>query len=131
MKSKILVDYDFDANETFLQLRLDGWNEDGGELPDKHLKNFVEQANAVGGLIIDYRGAGNALPQIRVGLSPAQDEKVEKIYQYILTQLKATKAELNSQPKNAESIETLEAVIDKLNAVKEYIDIDLKHDYTR
>jgi hypothetical protein len=67
MKSKILVDYDFENQETFLQLRLEGWDIDGGELPDKHLKNFVEQAIKVGNMTIMFKGAGNGLPQIRIG----------------------------------------------------------------
>jgi len=69
-----MVDYDFERKETFLQLRLDGYDVDGGELPDKHLWSFIEAANTAGGLHIEYNGAGNALPQIRVGLLPYKED---------------------------------------------------------
>jgi hypothetical protein len=77
MKSKIMVDYDFDKKETFLQLRLEGFDEDGGDLPDKHLKNFIEEANAAGSMSVQYFGAGNGLPQIRVKPKLTEEEYLE------------------------------------------------------
>lgn len=75
MKSKIRVEYDFDRIEPYLQLRIEGHDEDGGELADKTLKNMVEVAN--GSLMyIIYQDAGNCLPQIRV-LNPARTPESE------------------------------------------------------
>jgi len=101
MKSKIMVDYDFEKKETFLQLRLEGYDVDGGELPDKHLHSFIEQANKAGGLHIEYNGAGKALPQIRVGMikKPAFEKGMkvngvtmigEKGYQGVIVEIKLT-----------------------------------------
>lgn len=70
MKSKIMVEFDLDKNEPYLQCRIEGDNEDGGALADKFLKNFVERANWAGGLTIEYFGSGNSLPQIRIGVRP-------------------------------------------------------------
>jgi len=130
MKSKILVDYDFDRKETFLQLRLEGWDVDGGELPDKHLKAFVERANEVGGMTIQYFSAGNGLPQIRVGLSPEQEGKVALIYDCINQKLTKARGEYK-KTKDASMIDILDSVINELQEIKEYIDIDLGYDYTR
>lgn len=67
MLSKIRVEFDFDNNEPYLQLRLEGHDHDGGELADKTLKNFIEKAIEKGGMTIQYFGSGNGLPQIRIG----------------------------------------------------------------
>lgn len=70
MKSKIMVEFDLEKNEPYLQIRIDGENEDGGVLADKFLKNFFDRAESRGGLTVDYKGAGTGLPQIRLGNWP-------------------------------------------------------------
>lgn len=65
MKSTIRVKHDYDLNEPYLQLRLEGYNDDDADGRDENLKNFVETANN-SLLYIFYGGAGNGLPQIRV-----------------------------------------------------------------
>lgn len=73
MNSKIRVEFDFDNNVPYLQIRLEGHDQDGGELADKTLKNFIERANHAGGMTVQYFGAGSGLPQIRPGISPLID----------------------------------------------------------
>lgn len=115
MKSKILVDYDFNRNETFLQLRLEGWDVDGGELVDKHLKNFIEQANNAGGLEVFYNGAGNGLPQIRIKGSTATKQSYsesEKGYPVTDELLKAANPLMDYLQKNHHPHVT--AIVDSL-----------------
>lgn len=82
MKSTIRVDFDFDTNETFIQLNvasvavdIDDFrkkgiqvvNEGNLDLADKHLKSFIEQANNRG-IELSYPNGNNdnSTPQIRL-----------------------------------------------------------------
>lgn len=82
MKSTIRVDYDFDKNETFIQVNvasiaveIDDFrrkgiqvvNESSLDLADKHLRSFVEQANVRGlELVYPNYNNDNSMPQIRL-----------------------------------------------------------------
>lgn len=80
MKSTIRVKHDFSRNEEYLQLRLDGLNEEDPDLKDEHLAHFVQTAN--GSLMyITYEDGGNGLPQIRV-LTPYRTP--EELMQFII-----------------------------------------------
>lgn len=60
MQSKIMVEYDFDKNEPFLQIEGDEW---ASSLADKTLKNFIERANELG-ISLQY---SEGIAQIRIG----------------------------------------------------------------
>ena len=74
MKSKVLIDFDFNQNEPFIQLNLHRTYESENcsdntplDLADKALKSFVEQANIRGIEIIYPEGINtNSSPQIRL-----------------------------------------------------------------
>lgn len=67
MKSTIRVEYDFDEKSPYLQMRLEGHDEENGDFKDKLMQNFIEESNQeYNELSIEYRGAGNYLPQIRI-----------------------------------------------------------------
>lgn len=74
MKSKVLVDFDFNQNEPFIQITLASTEthhmvdvDTKLDLADKALKSFVEQANIRGIEIIYPEGRNNnSSPQIRV-----------------------------------------------------------------
>lgn len=80
MKSTIRVKHDYDLNEPYLQLRLEGYNEDDADGRDENLKNFVETANN-SLLYIFYGGAGSGLPQIRV---LNRDKTPEELVQLVI-----------------------------------------------
>jgi len=64
MKSTIRVKHDFNNNEPYLQIRLDGINEDDADLKDEHLNQLIEMSKE-SLLYIYFGGAGSGLPQIR------------------------------------------------------------------
>lgn len=65
MKSTIRVKHDFNRNEAYLQVRIDGVNEEDGDMKDEHLAHFVQRSN--GSLMYtQYDGGGEYLPQIRI-----------------------------------------------------------------
>jgi len=74
MKSTIRVDYDFDANETFIQLNIPTSEPHHMvdvdvklDLADKHLKNFIEQSSTRGlELVYPNDNNDNSTPQIRL-----------------------------------------------------------------
>lgn len=67
MKSTTRVEYDFDEKSPYLQLRLEGHDEENGDFKDKLMQNFIEESNQeYNELSLEYRGAGNYLPQIRI-----------------------------------------------------------------
>lgn len=65
MKSTIRVEYDFDEKSPYLQMRLEGHDEENGDFKDKLLQNFIEESNCAN-LKLEYRGGGNYVPQIRI-----------------------------------------------------------------
>ena len=78
MKSTIRVDFDFDKNETFIQLNLAGkkdyhYMEDAPnlDLADKHLSAFVEQA-MIRGIELSYSrdSNDNSMPKIALTNPP-------------------------------------------------------------
>ena len=68
MKSKIRVEFDFDAKEPFIQLYLDDTNDPGtqSDMRDQMLKNFIEKTTHTG-LVVYYPedNHDNKSPELR------------------------------------------------------------------
>lgn len=77
MKSKILVDVDYDTKEPLIQLILD--NSEEGDLASKTLKHFVEQA-IVRDVFVKFERSSdsNNRPQLRLGRDSFQPNLTAK-----------------------------------------------------
>lgn len=85
MKSTIRVKHDFDLNEPYLQLRLEGYDEDDADGRDENLKKFIDTANN-SLLYVYYGGSGIGLPQLRV---LNRDKTPEELIQVVIQNFEA------------------------------------------